>query len=58
MQQIINIVINQIIRRFVKVGINKAVNHFASTGSTSKPVQGDLAKRARQSAKITRRLGR
>jgi hypothetical protein len=64
MDRIINMIINQVIRRFVNVGVNKGINHLATKGKAAPltPAQTnaarDTAKRARQAAKITRRLGR
>lgn len=64
MDRIINMIINQIIRRVVNVGINKGVSHFAGKGKSTPADHAqansarETAKRARQAARITRRLGR
>ena len=68
MDRIINMIINQVIRRFVNIGINKGFDHFSGKGKAAGQMTKadhaqansgrDLAKRARQAAKITRRLGR
>ncbi|MDN5787557.1 hypothetical protein [Pseudorhodobacter sp.] len=68
MKQIINMVINQIIRRLVNTGINKGVSMFAGKGKPAAELTPaerkqaasarDTVKRARQTARITRRLGR
>lgn len=64
MDRIINILINQVVRRFVNIGVKKGINHFAAKGKPVQPGQPhtnaarETAKRARQAAKITRRLGR
>lgn len=68
MDRIITMIINQVVRRFVTIGINKGFNHFATKGKTSAHLSEsdhvqsetghETAKRARQTAKLTRRLGR
>lgn len=68
MDRIINMIINQVIRRFVNIGIDKGFAHFSSKGKPATQMTKadhaqaqsgrDMAKRARQAAKITRRLGR
>lgn len=62
MDRIINMIINQVIRRVVNIGVNKGIKHLAKgTGPADKAQSAgarDLAKRARQAARITRRLGR
>ncbi len=66
--RIISMIMNQIMRRVINTGINKGISHFAGKGkSASKMTEAEkaqagtgreTAKRARQAAKITRRLGR
>jgi len=69
MGRLINMVINQILRRVVNAGINKGMRTMSKgQGATKSPNQPgspsqagtarDTAKRARQAARITRRLGR
>jgi hypothetical protein len=65
MDRIINMIINQVIRRFVNIGVNKGIDYAARKGKPAEkltPAQSnaarETAKRARQAAKITRRLGR
>jgi hypothetical protein len=66
MDRIINMIINQVIRRFVNIGVNKGISHFAGKGKAPTTPQDhvqtnaarEATKRARQAAKITRRLGR
>lgn len=68
MNRIINTIINQLVRRFVNIGIGKSINHFAVKGKPSTQMTRaekaqsktgrEAAKRARQAAKLTRRLGR
>ena len=62
MNRIITMIINQIMRRAVNYGINKGVSHFASKSKPAAPAQTNAArgtaKRARQAARITRKLGR
>jgi hypothetical protein len=64
MDRIINMIINQVIRRFVNIGVNKGINYAARKGKSEPltPTQTnaarETAKRARQAAKITRRIGR
>lgn len=68
MQQLINMVIRTVTRRLINLGINKGMDVVARKGKPKGHITaGDrkqaqdaraLAKRARQAAKITRRLGR
>lgn len=64
LNRIVNMVINTVVRRLVNLGINKGVDYASRKGGakTADPGQSKdaraLAKRARQAAKITRRLGR
>ncbi|MDO5606514.1 MAG: hypothetical protein Q4G25_15270 [Paracoccus sp. (in: a-proteobacteria)] len=74
LNQIINMVIRQLTRRAVNFGINKGMSTLAGRGKaagpgtkTAAPDSGaakagqadrEMVKRARQSARITRRLGR
>lgn len=66
--RLINIVINTVVRRIVNAGINRGTRWLSGRGRAAGPVVSpeevhrkqarDTAKRARQAAKITRRLGR
>ena len=66
--RIITMITNQIMRRVINTGINKGISHFAGKGKpAAKLTQAEraqsadgreMAKRARQAAKLTRRLGR
>ncbi len=62
MDRIINMIINQVIRRLVNTGINKGLSQFSkaknSTGPDQTAASQATAKRARDAAKLTRRLGR
>jgi hypothetical protein len=64
LNQIVNMVMRIFVRKGVNWGINKGVDAVAqrSPGKPVGPSQSagvrDVAKRARQAAKITRRLGR
>lgn len=68
MDRIINMIINQVIRRVVNIGVNKGFSHFAAKSkpggqsdeadSALSKTSRDTAKRERQAAKLTRRLGR
>lgn len=64
LNQLVNMVINTVVRRLVSLGINRGVDHVSRKGEAKGVDHGqsraarDLAKRARQAAKITRRLGR
>jgi len=62
MDRIISMIINQVIRRLINVGINKGISQFskgrAAGGPDQSAVVRDTAKRARDAAKLTRRLGR
>lgn len=65
MNQIINMVMRQIVRRLVNAGINKSVDMAAKRGKAGEeltPEQKKLAgankKRAKQSVRMARRIGR
>ncbi len=65
MNQIINIIIRQVVRRLVMFGITKGVDMAAKrrAGTTEltpeqKRKAGETSKRARQAMRITRRMGR
>ncbi|MEZ5731388.1 MAG: hypothetical protein R3D97_03575 [Paracoccaceae bacterium] len=68
LNRLINMVINTVTRRLVNLGINKGIEMAARRGKTDGPMTAeeraqvkagrDMAKRARQASKITRRLGR
>lgn len=62
MDRIISMIINQVIRRVINIGINKGISQFSKGKATSGPDQSaasrDTVKRARDAAKLTRRLGR
>jgi len=62
MERIINIIINQVIRRLVNTGINKGLSQFSKVKNNTGPDQSAAsqatAKRARDAARLTRRLGR
>jgi hypothetical protein len=63
-----NMVVNVVTRRLINSGINKGLNWFSRRGAPGSPVipadvkhrqqARETARRARQAAKITRRLGR
>ncbi len=66
--RIIQMVFNQVMRRAVNTGINKGIDLAARKGKPAGQMTADdrkqaasareMAKRARQAAKITRRMGR
>ena len=66
--RILNMILNRFFRRAVNTGITKGVDYAARRGNPAsqttpadhkQAAQGrELAKRARQAARITRRLGR
>ena len=71
MQQIINMLTRMVMRRGIHWGINKATRQISKTGARQPGSKGatptgnlqnraarEAAKRARQAARITRRLGR
>ena len=68
LDRLINIVVNTVIRRLVNAGINRGIALFSRRGKAAGPLIPPEAKhrqearaaarRARQAAKITRRLGR
>lgn len=62
MDRIISMIINQVLRRVINLGINKGISQFSKGKSTGGPDQSSAsrqtAKRARDAAKLTRRLGR
>jgi hypothetical protein len=68
MDRIITMVINQVIRRFVNIGISKGIDLVAGKGKPAAQMTTDekaqarqgreTAKNARQMAKMARRLGR
>ena len=68
LNQIINMIVRTVMRRVVNHGINKGIDYASRRGQPKADAgRGDhgqskdaraLAKRARQAAKITRRLGR
>lgn len=68
LNRILNIVANVIVRRLVNLGIDRGLGWLRRRGGTgaatppgAKPPAGDaraLVKRARQAARIARRLGR
>jgi len=68
MDRLLNMILNIFLRRVINTGINKGINHFAGKGKPAaqmtpqereQAAKGqDLQKRARQAARITRRLGR
>jgi len=63
-----NMVVNVVTRRIINLGITKGINWFSRRGGPASPAMPadarqrqharETAKRARQAAKITRRLGR
>ncbi len=67
-ERVINVVVNVVLRRVINAGINKGIGLWSRRGKPAGPVisaEARLhdearasAKRARQAAKITRRLGR
>ncbi|MGB3278484.1 MAG: hypothetical protein WBA92_04750 [Pseudorhodobacter sp.] len=68
MDRIITMVINQVIRRFVNIGISKGIDLVAGKGKPAAQMTADemaqsrqgreTAKNARQMVKMARRLGR
>lgn len=68
LNRLINMIVNIFVRRAVNSGINKGISHFAGKGKPagqmtpqerSQAAKGrEMQKRARQAAKLTRRLGR
>lgn len=64
----LNQIVNMVMRIFVRKGVNWGINKGAQAVAKRSPVKPggptqaahgrDIAKRARQAAKITRRLGR
>lgn len=68
LNRLLNMIMNMLFRRAVNTGINKGIKHFAGKGkpaaemTTQERAQAakgrDMQKRARQAARITRRLGR
>ncbi|MCV2872979.1 hypothetical protein OEZ71_11805 [Defluviimonas sp. WL0050] len=67
-QRLINTIVNIVTRRLINLGINKGIDTVARKGKPKNKMTAEdrkqaqdaraLAKRARQAAKITRRLGR
>lgn len=68
LERFLNMVINIVTRRVINAGINKGIEMFSRRGALEPPpVNADeklrqearaTAKRARQAAKLTRRIGR
>ncbi len=68
LDRIVNMVVNVVMRRLINAGINRGVGLFSRRGKAAAPVipagekhrqeAREAARRARQAAKITRRLGR
>ncbi|WP_232816552.1 hypothetical protein [Paracoccus zhejiangensis] len=67
MSGFLNQFLRQLVNRLTNRGINKGINHLAKRGSGGKStpasrqqakVTRDAVKRARQAARITRRLGK
>lgn len=68
LNRIVNMILNIVLRRAINTGINKGINHFAGKGKPASEMSDAerkqaadaraLTKRARQAARITRRLGR
>ncbi|MFZ1727943.1 MAG: hypothetical protein WBO29_09770 [Albidovulum sp.] len=68
LNRLINMIIQQITRRLINSGINKGFDFAARKGKPKEEMTPeerkqaqmgkDMAKRAKQAAKITRRLGR
>lgn len=66
--RLITMVVNVVLRRLINAGISKGIGLWSRRGKASGPVvppearhhdaARETAKRARQAAKITRRLGR
>lgn len=64
--KLLNGVLNQILRRFTNIAINKGIDHFAGPGKNPKDMTPeerqqaqagrDMAQRAKQVRKATRRL--
>lgn len=64
--KLLNGVLNQILRRFTNIAINKGIDHFAGSGKNPKDMTPeerqqaqagrDMAQRAKQVRKATRRL--
>ncbi len=68
LNQLVNMVIRTVTRRLINMGINKGIDYASRKGKPRAGAAGGdrgqskdaraVAKRARQAAKITRRLGR
>ncbi len=71
MGRLVSMIVNQIMRRLVNAGINKGMGHLAkgkggktgagkagTTGPSQSGSARETAKRERQAARITRRLGK
>ncbi len=68
LNQLVNMVVNTVMRRLVNLGVNKGIDLATRMGKSDDEVTDDdraqqagakeTAKRARQAAKVTRRLGR
>ena len=68
MDQLIRMIVNMLMRQFIKRGINSGINHFAGPGKPKGEMTPDerkraqdakaIAKRAQMAAKIARRMGR
>ncbi len=66
--RIVTMIVNIVMRRAVNAGINKGINHFAGKGKSDAPMTAaekaqaakgrDMTKRARQAARLTRKIGR
>lgn len=67
-QRLINMIVNTVTRRLINLGINKGMDFASRKGKRKDQMTvvdrkqakdaREIAKRARQAAKITRRLGR
>lgn len=67
-QQLISMIVNIVTRRLISLGFNKGIDFAARRGKPKEQMSAsdrkqakdarEIAKRARQAAKITRRLGR
>jgi hypothetical protein len=65
--RIVTMIVNTLLRRAVNAGVNKGISHFAkgkgdgpaTADDKAQAAKGrDMAKRARQAARITRKIGR
>jgi hypothetical protein len=60
--RIVNMILNTLLRRAVNTGINKGIKHMSAKGAPKGAAPHsnarEITKRARQAARITRKMGR